>query len=372
MFLPFGDTQQRDSTPYVTRALLVINVLVFLYMLTLNQGGNTAVLIVDSDASLGGVQGDAGDAIGYPSSPLSDFTLRFGAVPEFIVGYLNDDNTSHDQVEAVRFNSRTGQPVGDGISLLDGIFLLLTPLTAMFLHGGWFHLIGNMLFLWVFGDNVEDRIGSWRFGLFYVLGGYAAAAAHIWIDSGDLLPMVGASGAIAAVLGAYLLLFPRSMVRILIFIGLLIPALVPAPILIVLFFITNLISGVGSLGVDTVGSGGTAWWAHLGGLLAGMILIYPFLIGRGRAPRQEVGPTWSLPLGVSGRWKPPGLRDRRGLFNRNSSDSSVVVDIRSRPVRSPPPARSRWPIPQVKRRLARRLRWKKAGGVDPYRRFDDH
>ena len=377
--IPFGDSQQRTSTPYVTRALLILNALVFLYMLTLNQAGNTAVEIVDGDVLTGARPQGRDDAIAaYPSSPADDFTLRFGAVPEFIVGYLNDNNASHDHVENLRI-TRTGRIAeeGAGVSLLDGIFLLLTPLTAMFLHGGWLHVIGNMLFLWVFGDNVEDRMGRWRFALFYLLGGYAAAAAHIYVDSGDLVPMIGASGAISAVLGAYLLLFPRATVRVLIPIVLLIPATVPAPLMIGIWFAFNLISGVGSVAGESVGSGGTAWFAHIGGFLAGMILVYPFLIGRWRAPAQEIGPTWNLPPGMSGRWKPPGLRGPRGLFHSSSSDSAdadppVVVDIRSRPVRTTPPPRRRRPIPQVGGRLARRLRRKRKGSIDPYRNFDDH
>ncbi len=380
--IPIGDSRQRSSTPYVTRVLLVMNALIFLYMLTLDQSGTSAVLIIDSDLSTSSTLQSREDAIAYPSSPLDDFTLRYGAVPEFIVGYLNGDNISHDGVEAFRFNRFTGARSSGGIDLLDGVLLLLTPLTAMFLHAGWLHVIGNMLFLWVFGTSVEDRLGSWRFAVFYLVGGYAAAAAHIWIDSGDLVPMVGASGAISAVLGAYLLLFPRALVRVFLPIILLVPAVVPAPLMIGIWFALNLISGVGSLAAESVGSGGTAWWAHLGGFVAGMILIYPFLIGRWRAPRQEVGPTWNVPPGMRGFWRSAGPRERPGFSAVRLPDaagsnlpSSIVVRIRARSVRParalrrPPALRVGGLLTRSFRRLRRRSR---QGGIDAYRSFGDH
>ena len=382
--IPIGDSQRRLSTPYVTRVLLVVNALIFLYMLALDPSGTSAVLIIDGDLTTSSALQSHEDAIAYPSSPRDDFTLRYGAVPEFIVGYLNGNNVSHDGVEAFRFNRFTGDRSGGGVDLLDGVLLLLTPLTAMFLHAGWLHVIGNMLFLWVFGTSVEDRLGSWRFAAFYLVGGYAAAAAHIWIDSGDLVPMVGASGAISAVLGAYLLLFPRALVRVFLPIILLIPAVVPAPLMIGIWFALNLISGVGSLTAESVGSGGTAWWAHLGGFVAGMIFIYPFLIGRWRAPRQEVGPTWNLPPGVSGFWRSVSPRERTGFSDMRlpgSADpdlpSSIVVRIRSRPVRSARALRHHSAL-RVGGLLARRLRRPfrrrrhRQGSIDPYRSFDDH
>ena len=382
--IPIGDSQQRSSTPYVTRVLLVVNALIFLYLLILNQGGTSVVLIIDGDLPPGSIPQSREDAIAYPSSPLDDFTLRYGAVPEFIVGYFNDNNISHDGVEASRFNRFTGDRSGGGIDLLDGVLLLLTPLTAMFLHAGWLHVLGNMLFLWVFGTSVEDRLGGWRFAAFYLIGGYAAAAAHIWIDSGDLLPMVGASGAISAILGAYLLLFPRALVRVFIPIILLVPAVVPAPLMIGIWFALNLISGVGGLAAESVGSGGTAWWAHLGGFVAGMILIYPFLIGRWRAPLQEVGPTWNLPLGMSGFWRSASFRERRGFSDIRSpgsagpgSPSSIIASIRSRPVgaarsiRRRPALRIGGLLARPFRRPFRRRRYHQ-GSIDAYRSFDDH
>ncbi|MEE9277317.1 MAG: rhomboid family intramembrane serine protease [Dehalococcoidia bacterium] len=356
--IPIRDSQWRASTPYVTRALIILNVLVFLAMLTMDDTPRTAVVIADGDAL---AQEQAGDSRIYPSSQRSDFTLRFGAVPEFITGYLNGNNQSHDLVEDLRLDNRL-QPLPDrgGINLLDGFLLLLTPLTAMFIHGGWFHIIGNMLFLWVFGDNVEDRLGRWRFLLFYVVTGYLAVAAHIWVDSSDLVPMIGASGAIAGVLGAYLVLFPRAKVQVLIPIIFLIPAVIPAPLMIGFWFLTNLFNGVGSVVTQSTGSGGTAWFAHIGGFAAGLLLIYPFLIGRWRAPVGAIAPSWN---------RPPGFF--RNPFHR-SGPPDPAAPLGSAP-QEPPPLSSatkrsriasllRWPArPTLRRRRGR-------GGVDAYRR----
>jgi membrane associated rhomboid family serine protease len=251
----------------------------------------------------------------YPISERNEFTLRFGAVPELITGYLNGQDGTHTAIEDTRI-TRNGfsQAEGSGVDLLEGFLLLLTPLTAMFLHGGWFHIIGNMLFLWVFGYNVEDRLGHVRFGVFYLLVGYAAAAAHIWIGDGGLLPMIGASGAISGVLGAYLLLFPRALVQVLIPIIFLIPAVIPAPLMIGFWFFMNVVNGVIEPLRDASGSGGTAWFAHIGGFAAGLILIYPFLIGKWRAPIGETGPRWNMPVGVQSRFlRMPGRGGRSGF-----------------------------------------------------------
>ncbi|MEO2005117.1 MAG: rhomboid family intramembrane serine protease, partial [Candidatus Poribacteria bacterium] len=298
--IPIRDSQWRLSTPHVTRALIVINILVFLYMQTLSTGASAATVIVgNDDVELG----RPGPVVQYPISARNEFTLRYGAVPELITGYLNGQDSTHTAIEDTRI-TRNGfsQAEGSGIDLVEGFLLLLTPLTAMFLHGGWFHIIGNMLFLWVFGDNVEDRMGHVRFGVFYLLVGYAAAAAHIWVGDGDLLPMIGASGAISGILGAYLLLFPRALVQVLIPIFFLIPAVIPAPLMIGFWFFMNVVNGVIEPLRDASGSGGTAWFAHLGGFAAGLILVYPFLIGKWRAPMGETGPRWNMPAGVQSRW----------------------------------------------------------------------
>ena len=374
--IPIHDTQFRATTPYVTRALIAINVLVFLFMLTLDTQPSAFVLIRDSEFAARGQESTSVPSdVSYWISDRDEFVLRYGAVPEFVTGYLDGDDTSHDVVESRRFlPNELGWfvPVeGRGINLLDGFLLLLTPLTAMFLHGGWIHLIGNMLFLWVFGDNVEDRIGHVRFALFYGLGGYLATAAHIFFDTSDLVPVIGASGAISAVLGAYLLLFPRAMVQVLIPIVFLIPLVVPAPLMIGFWFLINLVNGIGSFASDSVGSGGTAWFAHLGGFAAGMLLLYPMLIGRWRAPATAVGPTWNLPPGA-GRFFRPRNRPRTDLavsdvesLEETSRRTGVVIDIRSRAITRP------GSLPRPRRR--RWLRWfrrRRRGDIDPYRDFD--
>lgn len=151
-------------------------------------------------------------------------------------------------------------------------------LTSMFLHGGWMHLAGNMLFLWVFGDNIEDELGHARFAGFYLAGGIAASLAQVLADPFSPVPMVGASGAIAAVLGGYLLMFPRARVDVL-FIFVIFVRIFPVPAWIVLglWFGLQVFSGV-SMPSD---EGGVAYWAHAGGFVAGILLAVPLWLARG-------------------------------------------------------------------------------------------
>jgi membrane associated rhomboid family serine protease len=149
-----------------------------------------------------------------------------------------------------------------------------TLFTSMFLHSGFLHIGSNMLYLFIFGDNVEDRLGHARFLLFYFLCGLAAGAAHILANPNSNLPSIGASGAIAGVLAAYLVLFPHAQVRTLIFIGPLV--LVPriaAAFLILFWFATQFFTGITSLGATTDTTGGVAVWAHVGGFVAGLLLV---------------------------------------------------------------------------------------------------
>lgn len=150
---------------------------------------------------------------------------------------------------------------------------VLSAFTAMFLHGGFGHLLGNMLYLWIFGDNVEDRMGHGRFLVFYLLCGLAATAIQTLTQPASPVPMVGASGAISGVLGAYLLLFPHSRVLTLIPPFFQIVEL-PAMMLLGLWFLMQLLSGIGTLGADL--SGGVAFWAHAGGFVAGMGAVHVF------------------------------------------------------------------------------------------------
>lgn len=151
-------------------------------------------------------------------------------------------------------------------------------LTSMFLHGGWMHLAGNMLFLWIFGDNMEDVLGHVRFLLFYLAGGLLAAAAQVVAEPYSPVPMVGASGAIAAVLGGYLLMFPRARVDVLIIIVVFFRIFpVPAWVVLGLWFIFQVFGGYAT----PVGEGGVAYWAHAGGFLAGIVLALPAWLARG-------------------------------------------------------------------------------------------
>ena len=147
--------------------------------------------------------------------------------------------------------------------------------TSMFLHGGWFHLIGNMLYLWVFGRNVEDLIGGARFLTFYLLCGLASAVVHVMFNAYSPIPTIGASGAIAGVMGAYLVKFPRARIITLIFAFIFVTTLeIPAAFLLLFWFAMQFFSGFGSLG--NYNGGGTAWFAHIGGFVAGMLLIRLF------------------------------------------------------------------------------------------------
>lgn len=153
---------------------------------------------------------------------------------------------------------------------------LFTLFTSMFLHGGYMHIIGNMLFLWVFADNIEAIIGNFRFLIFYLTGGLLAAALQILLDPGSPVPMVGASGAISAVIGAYLLMFPKSRVRVNIFI--IFNVYLPAFLFLGFWAVQQFMNGYASLGTTSEG-GGVAWFAHIGGLLYG---IWFGLRNRGR------------------------------------------------------------------------------------------
>jgi membrane associated rhomboid family serine protease len=165
----------------------------------------------------------------------------------------------------------TKVPLGDGLAcVLAGDASGWSVLSSMFLHGGWFHLIGNMWFLAVFGDNIEDAMGWWRFILFYFLCGVAAAALQVATDPGSVLPMVGASGAISGVMGAYAVLFPRAPVHVLVFFGFFITRLVfPAFVMLGYWFLIQLLGGIPALAGT---GGGVAFWAHVGGFVAGVIL----------------------------------------------------------------------------------------------------
>ncbi len=206
--IPIGDDNVKGARPpLVNYALIAINVLVFLY----------------------------------------ESTLAPGALQEF-------------------FNQWAVQPV----EILAGQ-QLITLLTSMFLHGGWLHLIGNMVFLAVFGDNIEAVLGHIGYLIFYLAGGLAATAAHILFNLDSVIPSLGASGAIAAVMGAYVVMFPRSRVHALIFFGFFVRITrVSALLFLGIWFVTQLFSGVAGLGAQTAQTSGVAFWAHIGGFVFGL------------------------------------------------------------------------------------------------------
>jgi membrane associated rhomboid family serine protease len=153
-------------------------------------------------------------------------------------------------------------------------FQAVDMLTSMFLHGGWMHLIGNMWFLWVFGDNIEDVLGHGRFLLFYLLCGVIAAAAHLVFNPDSRVPTVGASGAIAGVMGAYMVKFPKNTIVTLVPIFFFVTFVdVPALVMLGYWFVLQLVSGVGTVGYSHLSQGGVAWFAHIGGFVAGIVLV---------------------------------------------------------------------------------------------------
>ena len=167
----------------------------------------------------------------------------------------------------------------------------LTFFTSMFLHGSWMHIIGHMWFLWIFGDNVEDVLGHAKYLVFYVLCGLAAAIAQVSFNVDSRLPMVGASGAIAGVMGAYLVKFPHSRIVTLVFIFIFFTTIeVPAVLMLLYWFFIQLFSGVGTIGYSHLSQGGTAWFAHVGGFIAGMILVV--LMGTEQKYRRRQDLNW--------------------------------------------------------------------------------
>lgn len=242
--IPLKDYRPSGSIPYVTIALIVINALVFLYQVTLSS--NPSEVISFAEWGLHGC-----DTAGMPFtprliSPRDLFVFRYGIVP----------------CEVTTFTD---------LSPLISFPIILTLITSMFMHGGLLHLGGNMLYLWIFGDNVEDAMGHLRFLFFYLLCGVVAALAQIMINTHSPIPIIGASGAIAGVLGAYLMLYPYSRiltVAILFFFIRLI--YLPAIVILGLWFLLQLFLSMGRA------QGGVAYLAHIGGFVAGALLIYIF------------------------------------------------------------------------------------------------
>lgn len=217
--IPLHDDNPHHGSKHVTIGLIVVCVLVFLYQMGLGE-------------------------------QAQHFVLTYGAIP----GYLFD---------------QFDHPLGVSIPAE------LTLITSMFLHGGFMHLIGNMLYLWIFGDNVEHAMGHGRFLVFYLLCGLAAALTHAALSNSPEIPMIGASGAISGVLGAYFLLYPKANVRVLIWIAFYVSLLnIPAFWVLGFWFVKDLLLGLVSMNAT---GGGVAFWAHVGGFIAGMVLVKLFI-----------------------------------------------------------------------------------------------
>ncbi len=209
--------------------------------------------------------------------PIGDDQVQGGAKPIFsylfiginVLVFLYQATLQPDCSEFVKHYGAIPDEIVNGQDYF-------TLLTSMFLHGGWMHLIGNMMFLWVFADNIEATIGNARFVLFYLMGGLAASAAHIFFNLDSTIPAVGASGAISAVLGAYIVMFPKSKIKILVIYFF--QSFKVAAIWFLGFWIAQqLFSGFASLGPETAGSGGgVAWWAHIGGFVFGVLAGFLF------------------------------------------------------------------------------------------------
>jgi membrane associated rhomboid family serine protease len=207
------DNRGRRQPPVVTWALIAVNVLVFLYELVLSD------------------------------REFSRFLNDYGVIP---------------------------REISDGEDLW-------TLVTSMFLHGGWLHIGGNMLFLWVFGDNVEDVMGHARYLVFYLLCGVAAALAQVATNPDSTVATIGASGAISGLLAAYLVCFPKGRILTGVFIGFIITTfMLPAWMMIGYWIVLQVISGVVSLGPTAAADSGVAWFAHIGGFIAGLVLVFPF------------------------------------------------------------------------------------------------
>jgi len=191
--------------------------------------------------------------LAQPSGALQSFITAWGVVPR-------EYATFHD------------------IAPLIPLPFWVTLVTSMFLHGGWAHILGNMLYLWIFGDNLERAMGRGRYVVFYLLCGLAAGLAHIAFNSASRVPSVGASGAISGVLGGYILLFPRNRVRVMMRGGI---TAVPAWVMLGLWIVIQLVSGFGSV-ASTEQTAGVAYMAHIGGFAAGLLLVKLFVAGRGR------------------------------------------------------------------------------------------
>jgi membrane associated rhomboid family serine protease len=270
--LPLRDNIPTDRFPVLTTILIAINVLVFVWLLTLSgeQVGESGLLSESDEAVV-----EYG-AIPYRlTNPGEDCSVTRGA--EVVC-------TGSDEYEAA---TRSG-----GLVPLDDAAWWVTIFTSMFMHGGFLHLAGNMLFLWVFGNNIEDSMGKARYLAFYLLAGIVAVYAQTLLEPDSTVPTIGASGAVAGVLGGYILLHPRARVLTLVFIIFFVTFIeVPAMVMLGLWFVLQLIPAVGQVATPELAgeSGGVAYLAHLGGFAFGLAMIKLFASRRRGPPRPAIG-----------------------------------------------------------------------------------
>lgn len=247
--IPIRDENPTRSTAHLTFALIAMNVLAFL--LFEPQFGSTRDCL----------RGDINCQIA--NCELTQYFFKWGVVPVEVV--------QGEQLQGEICAGVQTEPKSVAVSLL----------SSMFLHGGFIHLAGNMLFLWVFGNNIEDRLGKPRFLIFYLLTGVIATLSHVVFNANSQVPTIGASGAVAGVLGAYIVLFPRAQIHALVPFFLFFRIRLPAITVLGIWFVSQFFIGGG----QQVGGGGVAWVAHVGGFLAGVALILLLGGGRGRPTR---------------------------------------------------------------------------------------
>jgi membrane associated rhomboid family serine protease len=251
--IPIHDSIRSRTFPYVNLTIIIINFLVFFYEVSLSQ-----------------------QSIHGQLTRLDTFIYDWGNIPSCTLDVLGQNGTLSGL--ATQVCAMQPHPAW-------------TVFTALFIHGGWLHILGNMLFLWIFGDNVEDSMGHALYAVFYLTVGALSGFTHMFVNAADLTPAIGASGAIAGVMGAYIVLFPRATVAVIIPVLFFIPFPLPAFVLIGFWFVAQVFSGFSSLGVSAVGAGGgVAYFAHIGGFIAGALLINVFAIRRRRGGRSVRGP----------------------------------------------------------------------------------
>lgn len=242
MFLPLKDYNPTRRLAAITVLLIVVNVAVFVYQSALSSEHQRHPLLASDLRPLQ-----------WPSS-LEYHVIKDGLIPREITGMRHE--------ELPVGTDRWGRPV----VYRRQVSPPLTLLFSLFMHGSWLHLLGNMLFLWIFGNNVEDRLGRFRFILFYLLCGVGSSLTHVVFNLDSLSPVIGASGAVSGVMGAYLLLFPSARIRTLVFVFVLVTFIdIPAALFLVIWFVFQFFYAGGGAAI--------AWLAHVGGFLLGMLLL---------------------------------------------------------------------------------------------------